>query len=74
LETISLGELLRVFPSGQFVAELINYAGEPRYLLYGADWPISDMDSYLSFVSKLKLKKEYRNKLMYQNSRDLFNI
>jgi predicted TIM-barrel fold metal-dependent hydrolase len=56
------------------VAELINYAGEPRYLLYGTDWPISDMDSYLSFVAKLKLKKEYRDKLMYQNAKDLFNI
>lgn len=56
------------------VAELINYAGEPRYLLYGTDWPISDMGSYINFVSKLKLKKEYRNKLMYQNAKDLFNI
>jgi len=25
-------------------------------------------------VSKLKLKKEYRNELMYQNAKDLFNI
>jgi len=56
------------------VAELINYAGEPRYLLYGTDWPISDMDSYLSFVAKLKLKKDYRDKLMYKNAKDLFKI
>lgn len=56
------------------VAELINYAGEPRYLLYGTDWPISDMDSYLSFVAKLKLKKAYRDKLMYQNAKELFKI
>jgi len=56
------------------VVELINYAGEPRYLLYGTDWPISDMGSYINFVSKLKLKKEYRNKLMFQNAKDLFNI
>jgi len=56
------------------VAELISYAGEPHYLLYGTDWPISDMGSYLSFVSKLQLKKEYRSELMYQNAKDLFNI
>ncbi len=56
------------------VAELINYAGEPRYLLYGTDWPISDMDSYLSFVAKLKLKKDYRNELMYKNAKGLFKI
>ncbi|HSF28771.1 MAG TPA: amidohydrolase family protein [Nitrosopumilaceae archaeon] len=56
------------------VAELINYAGEPNYLLYGTDWPISDMDSYLSFVAKLKLKPDYRDRLMYKNSKALFKI
>ena len=56
------------------VAELINYAGEPRYLLYGTDWPISDMGSYLSFAAKLKLKQQYRDRLMYQNAKELFNI
>lgn len=56
------------------VAELINYAGEPRYLLYGTDWPISTMDSYLNFVVKLKIKKEYRDLLMYKNAKDLFKI
>ncbi|EPA06057.1 amidohydrolase family protein [Candidatus Nitrosarchaeum limnium BG20] len=56
------------------VAELINYAGEPKYLLYGTDWPISTMDSYLSFVAKLNIKKEFRDKFMYQNAKDLFKI
>jgi len=56
------------------VVELINYAGEPKYLLYGTDWPISDMDSYLNFVAKLKLKREYRDKLMYKNAKELFKI
>ncbi|MDH5463261.1 MAG: amidohydrolase family protein [Nitrosopumilus sp.] len=56
------------------VAELINYAGEPRYLLYGTDWPISSMDSYLNFVAKLTIKKEFRDYLMYKNAKKLFNI
>lgn len=56
------------------VADLINYAGEPRYLLYGTDWPISSMDSYLNFVAKLKIKKQYRDLLMYQNAKTLFKI
>lgn len=56
------------------VAELIDYAGEPRYLLYGTDWPISDMDSYLSFVAKLKLKTKFRDELMYKNTKKLFKI
>ncbi len=56
------------------VAELINYAGEPKYLMYGTDWPISTMDSYLNFVAKLKMKKEYRDLLMYKNAKSLFKI
>lgn len=56
------------------VAELINYAGEPRYLLYGTDWPISSMDSYLNFVSKLNIKKEFRDNFMFKNAKKLFNI
>ncbi len=56
------------------VAELINYAGEPKYLMYGTDWPISAMDSYLSFVAKLKIKSEYRDLMMYKNAQKLFKI
>lgn len=56
------------------VAELINYVGEPKYLIYGTDWPISTMDSYLNFVAKLKIKKEYRDLLMYKNAKSLFKI
>ena len=56
------------------VAELINYAGEPRYLLYGTDWPISTMDSYLNFVAKLKIKKEFRDGFMFKNAKKLFKI
>ena len=56
------------------VAELINYAGEPKYLMYGTDWPISTMDSYLNFVAKLNIKKEYRELMMYKNAKTLFKI
>lgn len=56
------------------VVELIDYAGEPRYLLYGTDWPISDMDSYLSFVANLKLKPKFRDELMFKNAKKLFKI
>lgn len=56
------------------VAELISYAGEPRYLMYGTDWPISSMDSYLNFVAKLKIKSEYRDWLMYKNAKEIFKI
>ncbi|MGI0045915.1 MAG: amidohydrolase family protein [Nitrosotalea sp.] len=56
------------------VEELINYVGEPRQILYGTDWPISDMNSYLNFVAKLKLKREFRDELMFKNAKNLFKI
>lgn len=56
------------------VIDLINYAGEPRYLLYGTDWPISSMDSYLNFVAKLKIKKEFRDLFMFKNAKNIFKI
>jgi len=32
------------------------------------------MDSYLNFVAKLTIKKEFRDNLMYKNAQRLFNI
>jgi len=56
------------------VKELLNYAGEPRYLLYGSDWPISSMGSYLDFVTKLELTQHSRELLMFRNAQALFKI
>lgn len=56
------------------VAEFLNYAGEPKYLLYGTDWPISNMDSYLNFVAKLELTAHSRELLMFRNAKALFKI
>lgn len=56
------------------ITELLNYAGEPRYLLYGTDWPISNMDSYLNFVARLDLSEYARDLLMYRNSEKLFKL
>lgn len=56
------------------IIELLNYAGEPRYLLYGTDWPISNMESYLKFVAGLNLSEHTRELLMYKNAASLFKI
>lgn len=56
------------------VVELLNYAGKPRYLMYGSDWPICNMDSYLAFVSKIHLSKSGRDLLMYKNSKQVYRI
>ncbi len=61
------------FMLGQ-VREMIMYAGEPRYLLYGTDWPISSMESYRSFMNGLELTDKAREMIMWQNAAKLFKI
>lgn len=56
------------------IADFLNYAGEPEYLLYGTDWPISSMKSYLNFASKLDLDDQERDLIMYKNAQRLFKL
>lgn len=54
--------------------EMILYAGEPKYLLYGTDWPISSMRSYLAFMKQLDLTDDKKELIMWKNAARLFNI
>jgi uncharacterized protein len=54
--------------------EVILYAGDTNSLLYGTDWPICSMKSYLEFCAQLKLSDEDRHKIMYDNARKLFKL
>jgi hypothetical protein len=56
------------------IREMILYAGEPKYLLYGTDWPISTMETYLAFIRGLDLEPDVREMLMWQNAARLFKI
>lgn len=56
------------------ITDFLNYAGEPEYIMYGTDWPISSMKSYLQFVSKLDLNDEEREMIMSKNSQRLFKL
>ncbi len=56
------------------ITEFLNYAGEPKCLLYGTDWPLSSMKSYLQFISKLDLSQEDRDLLMRKNAQRLFKL
>jgi predicted TIM-barrel fold metal-dependent hydrolase len=56
------------------IKEMIMYAGEPRYLLYGTDWPISTMESYLKFMRGLELTDNAREMIMWKNSAELFKL
>ncbi|MEQ9591857.1 MAG: amidohydrolase family protein [Cyclobacteriaceae bacterium] len=54
--------------------EMILYAGEPKYLLYGTDWPICNMKSYLSFIRQLGLPEEKNELILWKNAAKLFKI
>jgi uncharacterized protein len=56
------------------IKELLSYLEMPHRLLYGSDWPISNMDSYIKFVNKLKLTKQSRDLLLFKNSRNIFRL
>lgn len=56
------------------IEEMITYAGNPKYLLYGTDWPISNMGSYLKFMDQLDLPAEKKELILWQNAAELFKI
>jgi uncharacterized protein len=71
-----LGEFTEAFEDfmERQIEEAILYAGEPNYLLYGSDWPICSMKSYVEFVKQLKMSGERRHQIMYENARRLFRL
>jgi hypothetical protein len=54
--------------------EMILYGVEPEYLLYGTDWPISTMRSYIAFMKDLKLSAANKELIMWKNAASLFKI
>ncbi len=56
------------------IKEILNYVDSPHHLLYGSDWPISNMKSYTNFVQKLDLDKESFDLLMFKNAKNIFKI
>jgi uncharacterized protein len=58
----------------QQVNEVVAFAGDPSKLLYGTDWPICDMGSYIRFVNNLNLTPEENDLIFWRNAARLFRI
>jgi uncharacterized protein len=58
----------------QQVNEVVAFAGDPSKLLYGTDWPICDMGSYIRFVNNLNLRPEENDLIFWRNTARLFGI
>lgn len=54
--------------------EMLLFGVEPDKVLFGSDWPIASMESYIEFVEELKVPEHERRKIMYENAARLFRI
>ncbi len=54
--------------------EMLVYGVEPDKVLFGTDWPISSMESYVNFIAELRIPQRERQKIMYENAAKLFKL
>jgi predicted TIM-barrel fold metal-dependent hydrolase len=54
--------------------EMMVWGVNPKKVLYGTDWPISTMESYLQFMDELKMPPADRRRIMSENAAALFKI
>lgn len=71
-----LGEFTEAFEDymTEEIRDVILYAGDPGKFLFGTDWPICSMKSYMSFVRALDLNEDAYRKIMFENARNLFKL
>jgi uncharacterized protein len=58
----------------KLVQEMLLYGVQPEKCLYGTDWPIASMESYLEFMEELKMPPRDRRLMMYENAIRLFRL
>ncbi len=54
--------------------EMLLWGVDPSNVLFGTDWPISSMESYVEFLEDLKVPVKERRLIMYENAARLFRI
>lgn len=54
--------------------EMMVWGVNPRKVLFGTDWPISTMESYVAFMQELKLSAKDRSRIMYANAAEVFKL
>lgn len=58
----------------QQLKDVVAFAGEPSHLLFGTDWPICELPSYLRFVRNLGLTEEENELILWKNTARVFNL
>jgi len=54
--------------------QMLIYGVEPDKVLFGTDWPISSMESYLEFINQLATPRREKEKILWENAVRLFGI
>ncbi|MBM3815147.1 MAG: hypothetical protein FJW20_26325 [Acidimicrobiia bacterium] len=54
--------------------EMLLYGVNPDKVLFGTDWPISSMESYLQFIDELKIPDKDKRKMLFDNSAKLYRL
>jgi predicted TIM-barrel fold metal-dependent hydrolase len=54
--------------------EMISWGINPTKVLYGTDWPISSMESYLQFMDELPLPAADKDLMLSENAARLFKL
>ncbi len=58
----------------QQLKEMILWGVNPNKVLYGTDWPLASMESYLAFMEELKLPPGDKDMLFFENAAALFKL
>jgi uncharacterized protein len=58
----------------QQLKEMILWGVNPNKVLYGTDWPLASMESYLDFMEELKLPPRDKDLMLFQNAMSLFKL
>ena len=54
--------------------DLLVWGVDPAKVMYGTDWPISSMESYLEFMADLKVPMKEKQAIMWENAMRLFKL
>lgn len=58
----------------QQLKEMLLWGVNPRKVLFGTDWPLATVESYLQFMEELKLPPKDRELMLWENAAALFKL
>jgi uncharacterized protein len=73
---LTLGEFNDRFEAymRQQLKEMILWGVDPNRVLYGTDWPLASMESYLDFMEELNLPARDKDLMFFENAAALFKL